>query len=150
MFSFSLVSPNKTVVTEELESLMVPTPEGQITVLSGHAPLVTQVAIGELVAKSKTDTHFIHVAGGLLHITKEHEVILLADRAEHHYEIDIQRAEEAKARAEKILGEPANVTSEEVAFATMLLEKNLSRINIARKHAHRRRGPITSEGVLEK
>jgi F0F1-type ATP synthase epsilon subunit len=89
------------------------------------------------------------VAGDSLHIDLEHNVTLLADSAEHYYEIDIERAEKAKQRAEELLKNHKSLTGREVAFAKNLLEKNLQRISIARKHAHRRRSPITSEGVLE-
>lgn len=144
-----LVTPERTVLTEEVASLVCPTTEGQITILPGHVPLIATLESGELVAKDESGKeHNIHVAGGFVQV-QEHgkEIIILADAAEHFYEIDVERAEEAKLEAEKTLKEQT-LSNEEYALASVMLQKSLSRINIARKHAHRRTR-ITSEGVLK-
>jgi F0F1-type ATP synthase epsilon subunit len=87
------------------------------------------------------------VAGGFIQVQNGgKEIVILADAAEHFYEIDIARAEEAKVQAEKTLQEQT-LSDEEYALAAAVLQKSLSRINIARKHSHRRTR-ITSEGVL--
>lgn len=142
-----LITPERTVVSEEVRSLSCPTTEGQITILPGHAPLVATLESGELIAKNGGDDHYIHVAGGFLEVRRDNEIVILADAAEHHFEIDIARAEEAKKAAQEVL-EKQHLANEEYATAAWLLRKNLSRINIARKHAHRRSRSITSEGVL--
>lgn len=143
-----LVTPERTVLTEEVASLSCPTTEGQITVLPGHAPIVATLETGELIAKGGTEEeHNIHVAGGFVQVKNGgQEIIILADTAEHFYEIDVARAEEAKVEAEKLLREQ-NLSDEEYAMAAIWLQRNLSRINIARKHSNRRTR-ITSEGVF--
>lgn len=149
-FPFSLVAPTRTLLKDNLLSLTVPTKDGLITILPGHTPLICEVVLGEVTAIGEnTISHHLHVEGGTLHIAPEHAVVLLADSAEHHYEIDLQDAEDGKERAKKLLEQSQDLTNREVAFAKNLLEKNLQRINIARKHAHRRKGSITSEGVRE-
>ncbi|HEX3099821.1 MAG TPA: ATP synthase F1 subunit epsilon [Patescibacteria group bacterium] len=143
-----LVTPERTVLTEEVASLVCPTTEGQITILPGHVPLIATLVSGELIAQNGDEPHNIHVAGGFVQVQNGgQEIIILADAAEHFYEIDITRAEEAKALAEKTLQEQT-LSNEEYALASAMLQKSLSRINIARKHAHRRTR-ITSEGVLK-
>lgn len=144
-----LVTPERTVLTEEVVSLVCPTTEGQITILPGHVPIIATLISGELVAKSGTgEDHNIHVAGGFIQVQNGgKQIVILADAAEHYYEIDIARAEEAKIEAEKTLKEQT-ASNEEYAIAAIMLQRNLSRINIARKHAHRRTR-ITSEGVLK-
>jgi F-type H+-transporting ATPase subunit epsilon len=144
---FQLVTPKGPVLSETVESLSCPTTQGQITILPGHIPLVATLAAGELVAKTKGVEHILHVAGGFVEVRKHNEVILLADEAEHFYEIDQVQVEEAKQRAEEIMKEK-NLSAEEYAAASASLERSLSRLRVARKHAHRRRAPITSEGVL--
>lgn len=146
-----LVTPERTVLTEEVASLSCPTTDGQITILPGHSPLVATLTSGELVAKTggreNGEDHNIHVAGGFVQVQSGgKEIIILADAAEHFYEIDVARAEEAKQEAEKILREQ-NLSDEEYAMAAVWLQRSLSRINIARKHAHRKTR-ITSEGVF--
>jgi F-type H+-transporting ATPase subunit epsilon len=144
-----LVTPERTVLTEEVVSLICPTAEGQITILPGHVALISTLVSGELVAKGVDgEEQNIHVAGGFIQVQDGgKQIIVLADAAEHFYEIDIKRAEEAKTLAEKTLREQAS-SDEEYVMAAMILQKSLSRINIARKHAHRRTR-ITSEGTLK-
>jgi F-type H+-transporting ATPase subunit epsilon len=141
-----LVTPERTVLTEELASLICPTVDGQITILPGHMPLISTLVSGELIAKNGGEDRNIHVAGGFVQVQAGSKVIILADAAEHFYEIDIERAEQAKADAEKAMREQ-KLSDEEYAFTAALIRKNLSRIRIARKHAHRKTG-ITSEGVF--
>lgn len=142
-----LVTPERTVLSEEVASLVCPTTEGQITILPGHVALISTLESGELVAKNGGEPYNIHVAGGFVQVQPGgKEIIILADSAEHFYEIDIARAEEAKALAEKTLKEQ-KLSDEEYAFTAALIQKNLSRINIARKHAHRR-SKITGQGVF--
>jgi F-type H+-transporting ATPase subunit epsilon len=143
-----LVTPERSVLTEEVSSLSCPTTEGQITILPGHAPLISTLTSGELIAKNGENTHFIHVAGGFVQVQNGgKEIIILADAAEHYYEIDLARAEQAKLEAENILKEQT-ASDEEYALAATNLQRSLSRINIARKHSHRKTR-ITSEGVLK-
>lgn len=142
-----LVTPERTVLTADVDCLICPTSEGQITILPGHVALISTLTSGELVAKTSDSESNIHVAGGFVQVQNGgKEIVVLADTAEHFYEIDLARAEEAKQDAEKTLLEQ-NLSDEEYAFAATALQKNLSRIRIARKHAHRKTG-ITSEGVF--
>jgi F-type H+-transporting ATPase subunit epsilon len=134
------------VLSEELISLTCPTTEGQITILPGHAQLIATLVSGELTAKSESEEHFIHVAGGFVQVKENSHIIILADMAEHFYEIDLARAEQAKIDAEAALAKQ-QMSDEEYAITFGLLQRNLSRINIARKHSHRRTN-ITQEGVF--
>jgi F-type H+-transporting ATPase subunit epsilon len=143
-----LITPERTVLSEEVRSLTCPTQEGQITILPNHAPLVANLVSGELITKNGGTDNFIHVAGGFIEVRKNNEIIILADAAEHHFEIDIARAEEAKRQAEELLNQQ-HLAEEEYATAAWLIQKNLSRINIARKHSHRRTRSITGEGVFK-
>ncbi|HMR55187.1 MAG TPA: ATP synthase F1 subunit epsilon [Candidatus Doudnabacteria bacterium] len=143
-----LITPERTVLSEEVRSLTCPTQEGQITILPNHAPLVANLVSGELITKNDGTDHFIHVAGGFIEVRKNNEIIILADAAEHHFEIDIARAEQAKKQAEELMTQQ-HLAEEEYATAAWLIQKNLSRINIARKHSHRRTRSITSEGVFK-
>lgn len=146
MINFQLVTPEKLVLSEELISLSCPTKLGQITILPGHIPLVATLIPGELHAKTKNDDFYLHISGGFVQIQKNNKVIVLADAAEHYFEIDSERANQAKIRAEKALKE-TKIYEKEYAKVAASLEKSLSRLNIVRKHA-RKRLPITGEGVF--
>ncbi len=131
----------------ELLSLTCPTSMGQITILPNHEPLVATLVPGEMKAKTKDEEYLLNVAGGFVQIQAQSKVVVLADAAEHSFEIDLKRAEEAKKRAEVAMKE-VRANQEEYAKVAAALERSLARLNIARKKS-RRKNPITSEGVLE-
>jgi F-type H+-transporting ATPase subunit epsilon len=136
--NFQLVTPERTVLSQELASLTCPTTMGEITILPGHEPLVATLTAGELHAKTPSgEDSFIFVSGGFVQINPGSQVVVLADSAEHHYEIDEQRAEQAKAKAQKELSQ-TKMSSGEYATVAAALERNLARIKVARKHTHRK------------
>lgn len=142
----NLVTPERNVISEEADSITCPTADGYITILPGHADLISTIISGELSVKADGKEHFLHVSGGFIHVASGDEVRVLSDAAEHHEEIDIARAEEAKKLAQQQLEEQV-MSDEEYAATAAMLQKSLSRIRIARKHAHRRTR-ITGEGVF--
>ncbi len=123
-----------------------PTSLGQITILPGHIPLVGNLVPGELVIKSGNSELFLNVTGGFVEVRPNNQIVILADAAEHHYEIDEQRAKEAVERAKKAMTE-TKLSAQEHAQVTAALERSLARLNVAKKHAHRKT-PITGEGVF--
>ena len=82
-----------------------------------------------------------------MQVDKDNQVVVLADAAEHHYEIDQERAQEAKTRAQDALKQ-TQMSGEEYAKVAASLERSLARLNIARKRAHRKT-PISGEGVFK-
>lgn len=143
-----LVTPERTLLDEQVDSISCPTSMGQITVLPGHVPLVANLVPGELITRVAGQEKPIHVSGGFVEIKPENTVIILADAAEHIHELDLARAEEATKRAQETLS-TITPQDEMYAAAAASLEKHLSRLRVARKHSHRHKAPITSEGVLE-
>lgn len=145
--SFKLVTPERTVLDKELTSLTCPTTLGQITILPHHIPLVATLLPGELHAKTADAEFYVFVGGGFVQVNPNSEVTVLADSAEHHHEINEQRAKEAMQRAQTALTEQ-KLTDEEHAKVTAALERSLARINVVRKRSHRK-NPIASEGVFK-
>lgn len=135
-----LVTPEKITFTADITQLTLPTSTGEITILPGHIPLVSQLAHGELVVRDTTGSlHHFAVAGGFLSIMGNN-VRVLAESAEHEDEIDLEKAEEAKQRAEKLREEAQS--HEEISTALAALERSLAAIKVAqRKHRHRTRTP---------
>jgi F-type H+-transporting ATPase subunit epsilon len=119
---------------------------GEITILPHHVPLVAELKAGELHAKTASDDFFVFVSGGFVQVNEGSKVIVLADSAEHHYEIDAQKAEEAVKRAEKELAE-RKMSSQEYAAVAASLERSLGRLRVARKHAHRK-NPMINQDTL--
>ncbi|MFA6285345.1 MAG: F0F1 ATP synthase subunit epsilon [Parcubacteria group bacterium] len=134
---FKIVTPEKTVFEEEIDQVTLPTQEGEITVLPNHIPLISVLSPGELVIKKDNEEIDMAVSGGMIEV-RNNEIVILADTAERAEEIDLKRAEEARARAEKLKDEKIRIDETEFAIAAAIFEKNLARIKVARKHLTRR------------
>jgi F-type H+-transporting ATPase subunit epsilon len=133
MIKFKVVTPHRIMLEKEVDSVTLPTQTGQITILEHHIPLVSNLETGELTYKEKGQEFFFAVSGGFVEVKPNNEVIVMADSAEFGHEIDIQRAEEARSLAQKMMKE--NYQDQTASAEAMaLLEKNLNRLRIAHKH----------------
>ena len=135
-----VLTAERTVLSIDVDALVAMTEEGQISVLPGHASLVTLLRAGELTVRTGPEDHYLAVSGGFLEVTS-HGVVILADACERADEIDVQRAEEARRSAEESLGAGARETDSAVAEAA--LRRSLVRLQVADRHRRRtRRRPI--------
>src|SRR5207253_3315292 len=75
---------------------------GYLGILPGHAPLITELAVGEITYRSGASTHHLAVAWGFAEVLPD-KVTILAETAERPEEIDVKRAQEARQRAEELL-----------------------------------------------
>lgn len=140
-FTFTVTTPERTLISEEIEQVSLPTAMGEITILPGHIPLVSLLRPGEMRIVRDGKEELFAVAGGFLEVLQSAsgggEVTVLADAAEHADEIDEARAEEARKRAEEVMAKEAE--SEERFLAAQLdLQKHLARLRVARKRKGRR------------
>jgi len=106
----SLATPEKQVVNEEVEQVNVPGFEGDLGILYNHAPIITNLRPGALSYEKGGVTTELVVSHGYLEVT-ENRVTVLTETAEFLHEVDRDRAEKAKSKAESILLK--NVLSEE-------------------------------------
>ena len=97
-----IVTPEKLLVREPVDEVQIPGKAGDIGVLPGHAPLITELTIGEIAYKHGGKTEHLSVAWGFAEVLPE-KVTILAQTAERAQDIDVKRAQEAKARAEEAL-----------------------------------------------
>jgi len=134
---FKIVTPERTVFEDEIDQVTLPTQEGEITVLPEHIPLIAVLVPGELVIKQNGKEVAMAVSGGMVEVRKN-ELTILADTAERAEEIDLARAEEARQKAEKLKDEKIRMDETEYAAVAALMERNLARIKVARKHLTRR------------
>jgi F-type H+-transporting ATPase subunit epsilon len=106
-FQLEIVTPEKVVVKDEAEEMQIPGKNGYLGILPGHAPLVTELSVGEITYRKDGYTHHLAVAWGFAEVLPD-KVTVLAEIAERADEIDVQRAEKAKERAEQKLnsGDP--------------------------------------------
>ena len=97
-----IVTPDKLLVRERVEQVQIPGKTGELGILPGHAPLITTLTIGEISYRQGPNTHYLAVAWGFAEVLPD-KVTILADTAERAEEIDVKRAQEARARAEEAL-----------------------------------------------
>ncbi|KKU48585.1 ATP synthase F1 subunit epsilon [Candidatus Uhrbacteria bacterium RIFCSPLOWO2_12_FULL_46_10] len=145
---FEITTPERTVYKEEVDQVTVPTSMGEITILPNHISLVSQLVPGALVVKRGNDITHMAVSGGFIEVRKNNEVVVLADSAEKAEEIDIKRAEEARARARQLMN---GKRRDEEAFADAVaeLEKSMARLKVAKRARHRGHHGVGSEGILQ-
>jgi len=134
---FKIVTPERTVFEDSIDQVTIPTAEGEITVLPEHIPLIAMLAPGELDIKKGVEDIAMAVSGGMIEVRKN-EITILADTAERAEEIDLARAEEARKAAEQLKEERVRMDETEYASVAALLERNLARIRVARKHLTKR------------
>ena len=134
MIKFKIVTPEKLVYENEIYQVSIPTTSGEITVLPNHIPMVSVLAVGELKIVDKDGEHPYAVAGGFLEIKGENKIVILADKAERADTIDVERAKEARKRAEEEMIKAK--AGEDVDFARFqaLIDKEMNRIRVGNKY----------------
>jgi F-type H+-transporting ATPase subunit epsilon len=129
----TIVTPERAVVHEEVDELEIPGAEGYFGVLPGHAPLFSELSVGEVAYRKADRWFFLAVAWGFTEVQPNY-VRILAETAERAHEIDVDRAMRAKQRAEERMARG----SEDVDYrrALVALERAMIRIQVARKVHH--------------
>src|ERR1044072_5617128 len=97
-----IVTPERLVINEAVEYMEIPGQTGYLGVLPGHAPLITELAVGEITYRTGSQTKRLAVAWGFAEVL-QNKVTVLAETAERSDEIDVARAQAAKQRAEEAL-----------------------------------------------
>jgi F-type H+-transporting ATPase subunit epsilon len=130
---FELATPSRLLVSAEVDEVVAPGAEGYFGVLPGHAPFLTTLAAGEVTYRRGREERHVFVSGGFAEVTAE-RVIILAEGAEAPEEIDRERAERARQRAEqRLAGRSPQGTHEETDYnrALAALARALARIMVA-------------------
>ncbi|MFA6322477.1 MAG: F0F1 ATP synthase subunit epsilon [Candidatus Buchananbacteria bacterium] len=141
---FKIVTPEKVVYQKEIDQVTLPTQSGEITVLPNHVPLLSALKAGELVIKEEGKEIALAVSGGFVEI-RANEVIVLTDSAERAEEIDEERAQAARLRAEKLMEEMKNREDVDYTSLASKLEKELARLKVVRKRKHGEMPKIETE-----
>lgn len=129
-FMLEIVTPNRKFFEEEVEMVIARGTEGDIGIMKNHTPLVTPLDIGRIKIKQNGSYKEAAVANGYVEIRKERTTII-ADSAEWPEEIDIERAEESKKRAEERLNKKKD--NMDLLRAEVALRKAINRIDIAKR-----------------
>ena len=138
--NFEITTPEKIVYAEEVDEVVLPTPQGEVGILPNHIPLVSLLSPGELRIKKGDDVTSMAVSGGFIEVRPD-KVIVLADTAEQAEDIDEERAEEARKRAQE-LSKEKRADTKEFAALTAKIEKEFARLKVVRKRRRRRERPM--------
>jgi F-type H+-transporting ATPase subunit epsilon len=129
-FQLEIVTPAKLVVKETAEEAQIPGSSGYLGILPGHAPLITELGVGVITYKASGATHTLSVAWGFAEVLPD-KVTILAEAAERPQEIDIERAQKAKDRAEERL--KSNDPQVDYTRAEDALQRAETRLDVAKE-----------------
>ncbi len=127
-FQLEIVTPEKKVVDTAAEEVQIPGKGGYLGILAGHAPLITELSVGEIIYRENSSEQRLAVAWGFAEVLPN-KVTILAETAERPSEIDVERARKAKERAEQRL--TSGDTSVDVNRALDALHRAQARIDVA-------------------
>jgi len=129
-FQLEIVTPERELVKAQVEEVQIPGKRGYLGILPGHAPLITELAVGEIVYRTGTTLHRLSCAWGFAEVLPE-RVTILAQAAELAETIDVPRAERALSYGEELL---RNADSpDEVERALSHLKRAETRLEVAKK-----------------
>lgn len=132
---FEIITPEKVAFQDEVDSVTLPTADGEITILPQHIPLISITKPGEIMLRKDGRPQHMVVMRGFVE-TSENRVRLMTDAAELAEEIDERRAEEARQRAQKLLTESKDKI--QYVEASAALERALARLKVVRRRHHSR------------
>ena len=128
--TLQIVTPDRSVVTEQVDEVEIPGAEGYFGVLPGHTPLLATLTVGELWYRKGSEKFYLSIAFGFAEVLPD-RVTILAQLAERPDDIDIARAEAARRRAEERLAKPE--PDMDFERARMALLKSLARLQVSTK-----------------
>ncbi len=136
VINLKIITPERIVFEGEIDQATLPVSDGEVTILPKHRSYIASLKIGEIMIKKGSEENSIAVAGGFLEFADD-KLVVLADEAERAEEIDIAKAEEARARAEDLKN---RVLQDETEYARVVaaLELEMSKIKIAKKYLTKR------------
>ncbi len=125
-----IVTPERNLVSQEVDEVTLPGVEGYLGILPGHTPLLTSLKIGEIRYRQGKSVNYLFVSWGFVEVLPD-RVTVLADVAETPEDIDVVAAKKARDEAEKKLKTPDS----EFLVAQVALEQALARMQVAAKAA---------------
>lgn len=132
-----IVTQERAVFSGEVQYVSLPGSEGRMGILPNHSSMLTTLGFGEVVVRNKDGSEeYFAIGGGFAEVQPE-KVVVLADSAEQADEIDIERAENARVRAEKYMAEGVPEDPERYAQIRASLQRAQIRIDVAQRRRRR-------------
>jgi F-type H+-transporting ATPase subunit epsilon len=127
-FQLEIVTPEKKVVDTQATEVQIPGKNGYLGILPGHAPLITELAVGEVKFHAGREQQRLALAWGFAEVLPD-KVTILAETAERPDEIDVERARKAKERAQQRL--TSGDTNVDVERALNAIQRAETRLEVA-------------------
>jgi len=127
-----IITPEKPVFKEQIDAVTIPGTLGSFQILRNHAPLVSTFDVGVIKVKRTASESYYTTAGGTVEVN-DNKVLVLADSVEKIGEIDVERAEKARKRAEERLKLKREEKIDEIR-AQAALSRAMNRLNAVRKY----------------
>jgi len=134
-----IVSQDRIVFQGDVDMAVIPGADGVMGILPNHSPLLSVLKFGIITVRRGGVEEFFTVSGGFVEVQPD-QITVLADAAENVAEIDIQRAEEARIRAEETLKKGVPVDSDSYLAVQAALRRSTLRIDAARRFRQGRQG----------
>ena len=134
MITFTIVTPQGVLYKDSIDKVTIPTQAGAITVYPEHIPVVSALRAGELNIHKGNDVVNLAISTGVVEIRPNSIVYVLADTAERSNEIDVDRAELAKKRAEELFAKEDKMLDIDFARLQAKIEKQIVRSSVGRKY----------------
>ena len=134
MITFTIVTPQGVLYKDSIDKVTIPTQAGAITVYPEHIPVVSALRAGELNIHKGNDVVNLAISTGVVEIRPNSIVYVLADTAERSNEIDVDRAELAKKRAEELFAKEEKMLDIDFARLQAKIEKEIVRSSVGRKY----------------
>ena len=128
-----IISQDRIVYQGDADIVTLPGADGEMGILPNHSPLLTTLQFGIITIRTGTEIEHFTVAGGVAEVLPK-QVTILADAAENVEEIDLQRAETARHRAEDILSQKTNLDTDRYLAIQASLRKSNLRLEAARRY----------------
>lgn len=130
-----IITPERIVFDDQVDQVTLPAAEGEITILPHHIPLVSMMRAGTIHIKKAGEETILACARGVIEVDGK-SIKILADSADRADELDEEKINKAKEAAQKLLAEKRR-DEEGFAEASAILERELARLHVVRKHRSR-------------
>jgi F-type H+-transporting ATPase subunit epsilon len=133
-----VITPERKVYEDDVDMVIAPGSEGYLGILPHHTPLLTALGPGEFRVKKGGVEEILAVFGGFMDVRGD-RVVVLTEAAEPAEDIDAQRAQQARERAQEVLAQAGTLSAADEARARASLQRALVRIRVSER-SHRSRG----------
>ena len=128
--TLEIATPDRLVLSEEIDEVILPSIDGYMGVRPGHAPLLAALDVGEISYRRGSEERLLACSGGFAEVQGD-SVSILAETAEPAEEIDVERAKQAQQRAAELMN--ADLSENEFKRAEVSLKKAVSRLRVSER-----------------